>query len=93
MKYCVFCAANIDENKESISIALQALDSLKLMWELNADATGVYEGSQFIVNSNDGGNTSIWAEDEDIHRLIYSCMSFASKGVRLIYSNKTNKTI
>ena len=93
MKHCVFCAANIDKNKESISIALQALDSLKLMWELNADATGVYEGSDFTIDYNDGNNTSIWAEDEDIHRLIYSCMSFAFDRARLIYSNKINKTI
>ena len=83
MKHFVFCAANIPENELEIMMAIQAISALDDYWNMNATITGVYEGSEFIVNSNDGNNTSICVEDDDIHRLIYSCMEFASEITKL----------
>ena len=83
MKHFVFCAANIPENELEIMRAIQAISTLDDYWDMNATITGVYEGSEFTVNSNDGNNTSIYVEDDDIHRLIYSCMEFAREMTKL----------
>ena len=77
MKYWVFTAANIPENEVAIKMAVHTVSILENYWDMNATVTGVYEGSKFTINPNDGNNTSICAEDDDIHRLIYSCMAFA----------------
>ena len=83
MKYWVFCAANIPKNKSAIKMAVHTVSILEDYWDMNATVIGVYEGSKFTINSNDGNNTSICAEDDDIHRLIYSCMAFARENEKL----------
>ncbi len=83
MKHFVFTAANIPENELAIKMAVHAVSILDDYWGMNATITGVYEGSKFTINSNDGNNTSICAEDEDTHRLIYSCMAFARENEKL----------
>ena len=88
MKYWVFCAANIPKNEVAIKMAVHTVSILDDYWYMNACATGVYEGSKFTINSNDGGNTSIYAEDDDIHRLIYSCMAFARENEKLKLKEK-----
>ena len=83
MKYCVYCAAYCPDNEESINCALKAKENIEFMWDLNADATYCYEGSDITVNEHDGNNISIWVEDENIYRLLYSCMAFAYELERL----------
>ena len=83
MKHWVFCSANIPENETAIKMAVHAVSILDDYWNMNATATGIYEGSKFTINTNDGNNTSICAEDNDIHRLIYSCMAFARENEKL----------
>lgn len=85
MRYFVFCAANIPENELAIKMAVHAVSILDDYWDMNATVNGVYEGSKFTINSNDGNNTSICAEDDDIHRLIYSCMAFTRELTKLKY--------
>jgi len=87
MKHCVFCAGWLPCNEVAILRAKKAVDNLMLQWECNADVHGVYEGSKFTINENDGNNISIWAEDEDLHRLIFSCMQFAYEMSRLKHIN------
>jgi len=88
MKHYVFCAANIPKNELAIKMAVHTVSILNDYWDMNACVTGEYEGSKFTINSNDGNNTSIYAEDDDIHRLIYSCMAFARKNERLKLKEK-----
>ena len=83
MKYWVFCAANIPENGIAIKMAVHTVSILNDYWDMNAAVTGVYEGSKFSINSDDGNNIYIYAEDDDIHRLIYSCMAFARENEKL----------
>ena len=88
MKYYVFTAANIPENELTIKMAVHAVSILDDYWDMNATVTGIYEGSKFIINPNDGNNTSICVEDDDIHRLIYSCMAFARENEKLKLKEK-----
>ena len=83
MKHYVFTAANIPENEVAIKMAVYTVSIIDDYWDMNAVVTGVYEGSKFTINSDDGGNTSICAEDDDIPRLIYSCMMFARENEKL----------
>lgn len=83
MKHWVFTAANIPENKTAIKMAVHAVSILDDYWDMNATVTGVYEGSLFLIDTDDGNNTSICAVDDDIHRLIYSCMAFARENEKL----------
>ena len=87
MKHYVFTAANIPENELAIKIAIHAVYILDDYWDMNAAVNGVYEGSKFIVNPYDGNNTSIYAEDDDIHRLIDSCMAFTREMQKLKHKN------
>ena len=88
MKYWVFCAANIPENEVAIKMAVHTVSILDDYWDMNATVTGIYEGSKFTINPNDGNNTSICAEDGVIHRLIYSCMAFARENEKLKLKEK-----
>jgi len=88
MKHWVFCAANTPENALAIKMAIHTVSILDDYWDMNACATGVYEGSKLTINPNDGNNTSIYAEDDDIHRLIYSCMAFARENEKLKLKEK-----
>lgn len=88
MKHWVFTAANIPENEVAIKIAIHTVSILDDYWDMNACATGIYEGSKFTINPDDGNNTSICAEDDDIHRLIYSCMAFARENEKLKLKEK-----
>ena len=88
MKYWVFCAANIPKNEMAIKMAVHTVSILDDYWDMNACTTGVYEGSKFTINSNDGDNTSIYAEDDDINRLIYTCMAFARENEKLKLKEK-----
>ena len=88
MKHYVFSAANIPNNKEAIERALDTVTNLEWLYDMNATATGVYEGSDFIVNHDDGGNTSIYAEDSSDYQIIESCMDFAREYERLKYKIK-----
>ena len=90
MKYWVFCAANIPENEAAIKMAVHTVSILDDHWNMNATVTGVYEGSKFSINPNDGGNTSICAEDDDTYRLIYSCMAFARENEKLKQKQDNN---
>jgi hypothetical protein len=83
MKYFVFCAANIPKNEIAIKIAVHTVSILDDYWDMNATVTDIYEGSKFTINFNDGNNTSICAEDDNIHRLVYSCMAFARENEKL----------
>ena len=83
MKHFVFCAANIPKNEVAIKMAVHTVSILDDYWDMYATVTGIYEGSKFTVNPNDGNNTSICAEDDNIHRLIYSCMAFARENEKL----------
>lgn len=76
--YYVFTAASIEENAEAIGNARLAVTKLRDIWEMNAIATGVYDGPQFVIDENDGGNFSIMAEDDSLMRLISGCMQFVS---------------
>lgn len=77
MKYYVFSAAEkVDKNKPSIEAAKKAKETLENYWDMNACTTGIYEGST-LIEGTDTGNYFIYAEDEDIYRLIYTCMQFA----------------
>jgi hypothetical protein len=88
MKYWVFTAANIPKNELAIKMAVYTVSILDNYWDMNACTTGIYEGSKFTINHNDGNNTSICAEDDDIHRLIYSCMAFARENEKLKLKEK-----
>lgn len=88
MKHWVFCAANTPENELAIKTAVHTVSILDDYWDMNATATGVYEGSKFTINPDDGNNTSICAEDDDIHRLIYSCMAYARENEKLKLKEK-----
>lgn len=90
MKHYVYCAGNFPENKDSIDSALKAVHYLESVWEMNADTHGIYEGSKFIITKPTelNNNYEIYAEDEDIHRLISSCMAFARRH-QIILTNKT----
>lgn len=90
MKHYVYCAGNFPENMNSIDSALKAVHYLESMWEMNATVTGIYEGSKFIITKPTelNNNYEIYAEDEDIHRLISSCMAFARRH-QIILTNKT----
>lgn len=87
MKHCVFCAGWLPCNEVAILRAKKAVSNLELVWALNADVHGVYEGSKFTINENDGNNISIWAEDDDLSRLIETCMQFAYEKSRLNHIN------
>ena len=87
MKYCVFCAGWLPCNEVAILQAKKAAENCKLVWELNADVHGIYEGSKLSINEKDGNNISIWFEDGDIDRLIFSCMQFAYERSRLKHIN------
>ena len=69
-------------------MAVHAVSILDDYWDMNDTVTGVYEGSKFTINPNDGNNTSIYVEDDDIHRLIYSCMTFARENEKLKLKEK-----
>ncbi len=88
MKYWVFCAANIPKNEVAIKMAVHTVSILDDYWDMNATATGVYEGSKFTINPDDGGTTSICVEDDDIHRLIFSCMAYARENEKLKIKNR-----
>lgn len=83
MKYYVFTAANIEENNAAIKRAKETVKNLKFNYSMDADVTGRYEGSTFMINPKDGDNTSICVEDNDIHCLIKTCMDFAREQERL----------
>ena len=83
MKYYVFTAANIEENKVAIKRAKQVVKNLERDYTINADITGIYEGSTFEINLKDENNTSICVEDNDILQLIKTCMDFAREEERL----------
>lgn len=83
MRHFVFTAANIPENEDAIKRALHAVSSLEWYYDMNATVTGVYEGSKFIINHNDGNNTSVCVEDDDTWQLIETCMDFARENERL----------
>lgn len=87
MKHYVFTAANIPENEWAIKTAIHAVYNLDDYWDMNATVNGVYEGSKFTINSYDGNNTSIYAKDDDIHRLINSCMAFTREMQKLKHRN------
>lgn len=88
MKHWVFCAANVPKNEVAIKTAVHTVSILNDYWDMNACVTGIYEGSKFTINTNNGNNTSICAEDDDIHRLIYSCMAFARENEKLKLKEK-----
>ena len=50
MRYCVFCAGWLPCNEVAILQAKKAAENCKLVWELNADVHGVYEGSRLSIN-------------------------------------------
>lgn len=83
MKYYVFTAANIKENKAAIERAKKTVKNLKFDYSINADITGRYEGSTFMINPKDGNNTSICVEDDNINCLIRTCMDFAREQEKL----------
>ena len=85
IRHYVFTAAIIDEQLTIINNAKRALEALKNIWEMNATCTGCYEGSKSNTIENDGGNFSIYFEDDDINRLINSCMRWQ------FYYDKYNK--
>lgn len=85
LRHFVFTAANIPENELAIKMAVHAVSILNDYWDMDAAVTGIYDGSKFTINSNDGNNTSIYAEDDDVHRLIYSCVDFERVLTRLKY--------
>ena len=87
IRHYVFGAANCEENMKSIELAKKALSIIEEIWEMNANACGYYEGSKSGVLDNDGGNTEIYFEDNDISRLINSCMSFTREYTRLKCKN------
>lgn len=83
MRHFVFCAGHFPENQPAIDNALKAVEILESIWEQNATITGIYDGSKIIINPNDGNNTSICMEDDDLHRLISSCMAFTREMTRI----------
>lgn len=87
MRHFVFCAGNFPENQAAIDNALKAAEILRREWIGNACVTGIYDGSEIIINRDDGNNTSVCMEDEDIHRLISSCMDFTREITKLKYKH------
>lgn len=85
MKHFVFTAGHFPENQEAIDNALKVVDILKWQWEMDATVTGIFDGSQITVNKNDGNNTSVCIEDDDLHRLITSCIAFTREMTKLKY--------
>ena len=83
MRHFVFTAANCKENNAAIKRAKQVVENLEWHYEMNATCTGVYEGSTFKINPKDGNNTSVCVEDNDMYRLIETCMDFAREQERL----------
>lgn len=82
MRYFVFCAGN-SYNKTAIDNAVKAVEILRCKWVNDATVTGIYDGSEITIDSNDGNNTSIYMEDEDMYRLISSCMAFTRELTKL----------
>lgn len=82
-KHWVFCAGNMPENQSAIDNARKAVKILESHWLMNADCTGVYEGPKFTIYPDDGGNTEILAESDDLMTLISGCMAFAREVERL----------
>lgn len=77
MKHYIFCAAiDVEKNKPHIEIAKSTKKYLENYWDMNACATGVYEGST-MTDGIDAGNYFIYMEDESMYTLIESCMAFA----------------
>jgi hypothetical protein len=83
-KHWVFGAANdMPENQDAIANACKAVKHLEAFWVMNATCTGVYEGPKFTIYPDDGGNTEILAESDDLTTLIDGCMAFAREVERL----------
>lgn len=82
-KHWVFGAGNMPENQDAIANARRAVKNLEQHWLMNADCTGVYEGSKFTIYPDNGGNTEILAESDDLMTLIDGCMAFAREAERL----------
>lgn len=89
-KHWVFCAGNMPENKDAIANACKAVEILKWRWTMNATCTGAYEGPKFTIDPDDGGNTEILAESDDLMTLINGCMSFAREVERLTLGGKAH---
>ena len=87
-KHWVFCAGNMPENQSAIDNARKAVKNLEWHWAMNADCTGVYDGPKFTIYPDDGGNTEILAESDDLMTLINGCMSFAREEERLSLGGK-----
>lgn len=77
LKHFVFTAGNFPENQKAIDNAINTTHLLESRWEMNAECTGYYDGSTIVINTNDGNNTSICMKDDNLFRLINSCMEFA----------------
>lgn len=90
IRHYVFGAALCEENEKFIKIAKKALEIVKNDWEQVAWITGYYNGSESGVNENDGGNYSIYFEDDanNIDKLISSCMSFQREYTKLEMKEK-----
>ena len=82
-KHWVFCAGNMLENRDAITNAYKAVEILKWRWTMNATCTGVYEGPNFTIYPDDGGNTEILAESDSLITLVDGCMAFAREVERL----------
>ena len=85
MRHFVFTTANCPENQQAIDNALHVCNYLERQWDMGADVTGIYDGSKIVVNKDDGNNTSVCIEDDDLYRLISSCMAFAREMTKLKY--------
>lgn len=74
MKHCVFCCSN--EYKQSIDKAKNVKDMLSLVWMLEHDCIMMSYHSKFSVNE-DGFNTEIYLENDNVTTLINDAMAFA----------------
>ena len=77
MLHCVYCAAKIEKNKESIQRALSVYEWLSEEWELEHDAVLCSYHSK-ITKADDGGNILIFLENDSVYQLIEDCMEFAT---------------
>lgn len=84
MKFYVFTAALVPENEAAIEIAKKAVSNLENFYELNAEATGCYQGAKFLIKENNG-NIEIAAEDDSEFNVVQSCMDFAAEQIKLTY--------
>lgn len=88
----LYCAGCVPQNTESISTAIAAAKTLRMLWFLHNDAAGVGYHSTFHAQRLHG-NVSIWIENDSEFQLIRDAMSFASERTRIEVLKELGRTM